>query len=163
MPKALNLIVACSENRTIARHGRQPWRIPEDMAFFHAQTAGNIVVLGRVTFQAWPQATQDGRSLIVVTRQTELARPNVRVASSFPDALAIADREPGEIYICGGERIYVEALTQDRPMRLYLTLIHAEIEGDRHFPEWRHLRWREVSRRESENPEFRYTFLTLER
>ena len=48
-------------------------------------------------------------------------------------------------------------------MRLHLTLIHAEIPGDTFFPEWRHLTWRELTRRESSDSNYRYTFLTLDR
>jgi dihydrofolate reductase len=48
-------------------------------------------------------------------------------------------------------------------MRLHLTLVHAEISGDTYFPEWRHLAWREVSRRESRDANYRYTFSVLER
>ncbi len=75
----------------------------------------------------------------------------------------IAEEIPGEIYICGGERIYAETLALPRPMRLHLTLVHAEIPGDTFFPEWRHLAWRELNRRESADENFRYTFHTLER
>jgi dihydrofolate reductase len=85
------------------------------------------------------------------------------VARSVPEALAKAEAMPGEIYVNGGERIFEEVLALDRPMRLHLTLVHAQVEGDRFFPEWRHLAWREVSRRESSDASFRYTFLTLER
>ena len=60
--------------------------------------------------------------------------------------------------ICGGERIYAEALALDRPLRLHLTLVHAEVPGDTFFPEWWHLPWRELSRRESADANYRYTF-----
>lgn len=165
MPKPLNVIVACAENRVIGRDGRQPWRLPKDAAFFHAQTAGQIVVLGRICFETWPAATRDGRRPVVVTSRQELARPGVAVAPSLPAALELAERLPGEIYICGGQRIYEEtlALPPARPLRLYLTLIHAEIPGDRFFPDWRHQTWTESSRRESADRNFRYTFLTLDR
>lgn len=165
MPKPLNVIVACAENRVIGRDGRQPWRIPEDTAFFQAQTAGQIVVLGRICFETWPAATRDGRRPVVVTRQRELARPGVAIASSLPAALQIAETLPGDIYICGGQRIYEEALALpvSRPLRLYLTLIHAEVAGDRFFPDWRQQAWTETSRRESADQNFRYTFLTLDR
>lgn len=163
MPKPLNLIVACAENRVIGRDGRLPWRIPEDFRFFEAETAGKICILGRVCFETWTRAALDGRQPIVTTRRRDLARPGVRVAGSFPAALALADAMPGEIHICGGQRIYEEALALDRPMRLLLTLVHAEVPGDTYFPEWRHLQWREIARRESGDENFRYTFLTLER
>jgi dihydrofolate reductase len=163
MSKLLHLIVACAENRVIGRNGRLPWHIPEDLKYFHDETAGQICVLGRICFETWPRAALDGRRPVVVTRNRALARPGVEVASSLDQALAIAESLPGEIYVCGGERIYAETLTLARPMRLHLTLIHAEIAGDTFFPEWRHLSWRELSRRESQDENHRYTFHTLER
>jgi dihydrofolate reductase len=191
MTKMLNLIVACAENRVIGRDGKLPWRIPEDLKFFHDETAGRICVLGRVCYDSWPRVRLDGRRPIVLTsrplahvrsdvqreielRETERSRneqssyERERVESdpivvrSLPEALTVAEELPGEIYICGGERIYAETLALSRPMRLHLTLIHASIPGDTYFPEWRHLAWREIARRESSDPNYRYTFFTLE-
>jgi dihydrofolate reductase len=164
MPKTLNLIVACAENRVMGRRGKLPWRIPEDFQFFERETAGKICVLGRVCFQSWTRAVLDGRQPVVITRDSTLARDGVRVAASFTEALAVAETLPGEISICGGQRIYEEtlALADKRLLRLHLTLVHAAVEGDTFFPEWRHLAWREVARRESGDANFRYTFFTLE-
>lgn len=161
--KLLHLQVACSENRVIGRDGRLPWHIPEDKKFYHDQTAGQIVVLGRVCFETWPRVTLDGRTPVVLTSQAALARPGVQVARTLAAALAVAEQLPGEIHICGGQRIYEETLALDRPMRLHLTLVHAEIEGDTYFPEWRHLAWRELDRRNSSDANYRYTFFTLDR
>ena len=163
MLKLLNLIVACSENRVMGRDGKLPWRIPEDSKFFNDQTAGQICVGGRICFETWPRAKLDGRRSVVVTTKTSLAEDNVWVAPSLPEAIAIAETIPGEIYITGGEKIFGEALALPRPLRLHLTLVHAEVPGDRYFPEWRHLAWRELDRRESSDANFRYTFSTLER
>jgi dihydrofolate reductase len=200
MSKPLNLIVACAENRVIGRAGRLPWSIPEDLKFFHAETAGQICVMGRICFETWPRATLDGRRPIVLTSRPlagadpkgrsllagdVCGAPAVRAANRLPagsynrrpgegsitppigvrslaESLAVADTLPGEIYICGGQRIYEETLALDRPLRLHLTLVHAEVPGDTFFPEWRHLAWRETARRESADANFHYTFLTLE-
>lgn len=156
--KPLHLIVACAENRVIGRGGQLPWHIPEDSAYFHAETAGQTVVLGRICYETWPRVRADGRQPIVISRNGALSQPGVQVADSLPTALAIADTLPGKIMICGGERIYAEALALRRPLRLHLTLIHAEVEGDTRMPEWRHLPWRELSRRESADAHYRYTF-----
>ncbi len=159
----INLMVACAENRVMGRNGRLPWRIPEDSQFFHRQTAGRTIILGRICYQTWPRAREDGRRLIVITSDPSLERDGVRVAHSVPEALEIAEAMPGEVYVNGGERIFEEVLALPRPMRLHLTLVHAEVQGDRCFPEWRHLQWREVHRHDGEDENFRYTFLTLER
>jgi dihydrofolate reductase len=158
MPKRLNLIAACAENRVIGRNGRLPWDIPEDMAFFERETAGQVCVLGRICFETWRNAARDGRRAVVITRDRSLARENVHVAGSLAEALQLAEALPGEIFICGGQRIYEETLA----LRLILTLVHAEVPGDTFFPEWRHLKWRDIERRESADANYRYTFLTLE-
>jgi dihydrofolate reductase len=192
MPKRLNIIVACSENRVIGRDGKLPWHIPEDLHFFHAQTAGEICVLGRICYETWPRAQRDGRRPLVLTSRplerlqpwapaaTEDATPgsdeppltaaaasDLRppiLVSSLTAALEVAEGLPGEIYICGGQRIYEETLAlSGRPLRLHLTLIHADISGDTFFPEWRHLKWNEVTRKEGADANVRYTFLTLDR
>jgi dihydrofolate reductase len=167
VPKLLHLIVACAENRVIGRDGKLPWRIPEDLQHFHNETAGHTVVLGRICYETWPRVARDGRQPVVITRNTALARDGVRVAATLAAALAIAETLPGEIMICGGERIYTETLAlaaaTARPLRLHLTLVHAEVEGDTFMPEWRHLAWHERARRESADENYRYTFFELER
>lgn len=163
MAKLLHLQVACAKNRVIGRNGKLPWHIPEDFKFFHDQTAGQVVVLGRVCYETWPRVRLDGRRPVVITRNTALAAAGVQVAASLDAALAIAGTLPGDLHICGGQRIYEETLALDRPMRLHLTLVHTEVPGDTFFPEWRHLPWRELDRRESADANYRYTFFTLER
>lgn len=168
MPQPLHLIVACAENRVIGRDGRLPWSIPEDWAFFKRQTAGQVLIIGRRSFEAWRSAAKDGRQPIVVTRQAALASGPVQAAPTFTAALALADRTAAAsgcgIFVCGGARIYEEALALagTRPLRLLLTLVHGQPAGDTHMPEWRHLGWREVSRRESADANWRYVFVTLE-
>ncbi len=161
MPKPLKLVVACAENRVIGRDGQLPWNIPEDMEHFHQTTAGQTVVLGRVCYQTWPRVSLDGRQPVVITRDQSLAGPNVRITNNVEDAIDIARSLPGEIMICGGQRIYEETLA--RADRLILTLVHTEIPGDTYFPEWRHLNWCETEKRESSDANYRYTFSILER
>ncbi len=167
MAKLLEVIVAAAENRVIGRAGRLPWRIPEDLAFFHAETAGQICVLGRICYETWPRVRLDGRQPIVISRQTSLAQPGVGVVPDLRSALAQAETLPGRLLICGGQRIYEEtfalAAAEARPLRLHLTLVHAAVEGDTFFPEWRQLPWTELGRREGADENFRYTFLTLQR
>ncbi len=181
MLKLLNIVVACAENRVIGRDGKLPWRIPEDFERFRTLTAGKVCVLGRICFDTWPEAVRDQRQPIVLTHRSlptpeplpgrELSRSEARqrghsvpvAARSLGEALAVAETIPGDIFVCGGQQIFEEALTLRRPMRLYLTLVHAEVPGDRFFPEWRKLHWREIEKRESRDANFFYSFLTLER
>jgi dihydrofolate reductase len=185
MSRPIELIVACAENRVIGRAGRLPFDIPEDKQWFHDQTANQTVVLGRICYETWPRVLEDGRHPVVISSQPDLiqkiaaqkAERVLRVGSNLrgaevppsapvvvPDvqsALAAAQDLPGRILVCGGQRIYEETL----PLadRILLTLVHAQVEGDTWFPEWRQLPWRETWKREGADQNFRYTFSILER
>ena len=161
--KPINLIVACSENRVIGRGGQLPWRIPEDWKFFKNQTARATVILGRISFESWKSVLDDDRQVVVLTRNRSLARDRVQVANSLAAGIARAEQLPRDIYICGGQRIFDEAITLPQVEHLYLTLVHAHVEGDRFFPEWRNAFPRIIDRRESADQNYRYTFYELGR
>lgn len=161
--KPLNLIVSCAENRVMGRDGRLPWSIPEDQRFLRQKTRGQVVVMGRICFETWPSAATDGRRVIVVTSRSSLGKPGVQRARSLPEALALAEELPGEVFILGGERIFAEAIALPQAARVYLTLVHAEVPGDRHFPDWTGRFSRQTERRDSSGGGWTYSFLTLER
>ena len=47
----INIIVAVAENGVIGAGGKIPWDFPEDRAYFKKITSGNIVIMGRNTFE----------------------------------------------------------------------------------------------------------------
>ena len=49
--KRLNLIVALSKNGVLGAGGRLPWHVPVDRQFFMKATKGDIVIMGRRTFE----------------------------------------------------------------------------------------------------------------
>lgn len=162
--RPFHLIVACSENRVIGRNGRLPWSIEADRRFFEERTAGQILIMGRVCFETWPSAVREGRRTIVVSeRGARLPRAPAAVAHSLAEALAAAATLAGEIYLCGGQRLYEEGLAHPDADRLYLTLIHAQVAGDRTFPDWKSRFPVELARRDGEEGPWRFTFLTLAR
>jgi len=163
--RPFHLIVSCSENLVIGRDGLLPWSIPEDQQFFDRQTAGQIAVMGRVCFQTWPGAITAGRRSILVSGHPldDPHRVPTVKAPDLPAALEAAAALEGDIYICGGERIYREAMAHPQVGLLYLTLVHAEVQGDTSFPEWKQRFPRVLARRDSSDANWRYSFLTLGR
>jgi dihydrofolate reductase len=159
--KPVYLIVACSANRVIGRGGRLPWSIPEDTAFFLEKTRGNTVVMGARSFGEWPGCVKD-RDVVVLTNEPEKLPPGVHAAANLTDAVAIARTLRGDVYLCGGQRVYEEGLALGD--RLYLTLVRSEVaDGDTFFPDWRKEFPREIARRESGDGRWKYAFLTLGR
>jgi dihydrofolate reductase len=160
----VSLIVAVSENGVIGRAGGLPWRLSADLKHFKKTTMGHHLIIGRRT---WDEVGKPlpGRTMVVVTRSRRFAPAGVRVAHSLKEALDLA-RNDDEPFIGGGAHIYRMALENDLVDRIYLTRVHADVEGDTFFPDLDLDEWELVSeeRHEAdERDEHPYSFLVYER
>ncbi|MDR0765744.1 MAG: dihydrofolate reductase [Odoribacteraceae bacterium] len=138
----LSIIVAAAENGIIGKDNRMIWHLPADLKRFKALTTGHAVVMGRKTFESIGRALP-GRRNIVVSRDPSFRTPACERAASIGDALAMAT--PGEeLFVIGGESLY-RALWHEAD-RLYLTLVHANAEGDTRVPPVDPREWEVVAR-----------------
>ncbi|MBJ6727818.1 dihydrofolate reductase [Geomesophilobacter sediminis] len=126
----ISMIAAMSENRVIGSGGKLPWNIPADMARFKALTMGHVVVMGRKTFESIGHPLP-GRTNIVLSR-SKTAIEGCVVAGSLEEAINAADGEE-ELFILGGANVFREALPLAH--RIYLTIVHQNLDGDVFFPE----------------------------
>lgn len=163
----LTLIVAMSENHVIGRDGGLPWHLPADLAHFKRVTAGHAVIMGRRTFESIGRPLP-GRYNIVITRNPDYTVDGATVARSLDEAITAArDMDQSaeqEVFILGGEAVYRQALP--RAERIYLTLVHAHVDGDTRFPalvpdEWRLVE--EWTRPADDRNAYAMTFRRLER
>ena len=143
------MIWAMTQNRVIGDDGGLPWRLPKDMRHFMETTMGKPVIMGRKTFESM-KSPLPGRLNIVMTRDAswQPSSSDVVVTDNLADAIAAAHANAAElgldeIMIIGGAEIYKLGLPQ--ATRLYVTYIHAEIEGDTIFPEFPESDWQTVS------------------
>lgn len=144
----VTLIAAVSANGVIGAGGRLPWRLPEDLKFFKAQTLGHPVIMGRRTWESIGRPLP-GRRNIVVSRNAGLAAEGAEVAPTLEDAIARCTGAP-EAFVIGGGDLYRAALP--RATRIILTEIGKAFDGDVRFPEFDRREWREA-RREPHAPE----------
>jgi len=161
---AVSLIVAVSENGVIGRDGGLPWRLSADLKHFKRTTMGHHLIIGRRT---WDEVGQPlpGRIMVVVTRSRDLQAEGATVVHSLAEALEVA-RDDDEPFIGGGAHIYRRALENDLVDRLYITRVHAEVEGDTIFPDVDLDRWElvfEETHEADERNEFPFSFLIFER
>ncbi|RMH23020.1 MAG: nucleoside triphosphate pyrophosphohydrolase [Acidobacteria bacterium] len=140
---SISLLAAMSENRVIGRDGRLPWHLPADLKRVKRLTVGHTVIMGRRTFESIGRPLPRRRS-IVLSRDRRYRPAGVEVAASLEEALALAGGEE-EVFVFGGAELFRLALPRAR--RIYLTLVHAEVEGDVHFPPWDESDWRLVEDR----------------
>jgi len=161
---AVSLIVAVSENGVIGRDGGLPWRLSADLKHFKKTTMGHHLIIGRRT---WDEVGKPlpGRTMVVVTRSRDLQADGATIVYSLDDALEVA-RGDDEPFIGGGAHIYRMALENDLVDRLYITRVHAEVDGDTFFPDLDLDEWELVSeeRHEAdERNEHPYSFLVYGR
>ncbi|MGH8462066.1 MAG: dihydrofolate reductase [Stenotrophobium sp.] len=161
VPKSVGLIVAMDDHRLIGRDGDLPWRLPNDLRHFKALTLGKVILMGRKTWVSLGRPLPQ-RDNWVLTRDRGFAADGCRVFNHLDDVLA-AHRQ-GELMVIGGAELYRQLL----PLadRLYLTRVHARLQGDTWFPEFPPDDFVEVSREDfpaDEKHPYPYSFLILER
>ena len=117
-----------SLNRVIGAGNKIPWHLPEDFKWFKQMTTGNVVVMGRKTFESIGKPLPN-RETIVLSRGG-FSYPGVKTISSLEELPPLVSNR--KVFIAGGAQIYVQALPQCSD--LYLTLVKREVEGDAFFP-----------------------------
>ena len=128
--KYFKAIAAMSENRVIGRGSQIPWHLPEDFKWFKQTTTGQVVVMGRKTFESIGKPLPNRRTIVLS-----------RSGFSFPGVVTVAglrdinlEGEPCDVYICGGAEIYRQALPFCSD--LFLTVVKRVVEGDACFPKF---------------------------
>ena len=158
----ISIIVAASTNHVIGAQGELPWRLSEDLRRFKQLTMGKPIVMGRKTWESIGRPLP-GRQNIVITRQAGFAAPGCDVVGSADEAVAVAG-DADEIMVIGGSEVY--ALFLPDTDRIYLTRVHAHVEGDALFPELDDRQWRltrEEQRPADERNDFDVSFRLYER
>ena len=134
----LSLIAALADNGTIGKDNALPWHLPDDFKWFKKMTMGKPVIMGRRTWESIGRKPLPGRKNIVLTRSPSSHEAGVEMVFNLQRAVELAGRAD-EAVVIGGARLYAEALPIADLM--YLTRVHAEIEGDTVFPEVDWDRW----------------------
>ena len=135
----ISAIAAVARNRVIGRDNQIPWYIPDDLKFFKRTTLGHHVIMGRKNYRAMERPLPK-RTNVVITRDPFFISTGCVVVHSIEEALDVArDNGETEAFIIGGGEIYTQ--TADIWDRLYLTEVHADVEGDVLFPEIDFSKW----------------------
>ena len=131
-PGTWNAIAAMARNRVIGNQGTIPWRIPEDFRWVKQCTTGQVIVMGRRTFEDLGKPLPRRTNLVL--SRTLCAPESVVVLPDVESLLRWSRTAPAPIWIFGGATIYRQTLAYCSD--LYMTLVDAEPEGDTFFPEF---------------------------
>ncbi len=151
-----NIIVATDSEGGIARKGKLPWRLSQDMLYFKKLTTPQIVIMGRKTWTSLPEKYKplpERFNIVLTSSRPEFITPSlspekkgdVRVVFSFEEALQSVNelkKNPNwsfseqEIFVIGGGQIYTQAIAHPLCSKIYLTQIHHNFNCDIFFPDY---------------------------
>lgn len=121
----------------IGKDNELPWHSKADLQRFKKLTTGNVVIMGRNTWESLPSKPLKDRINIVVTSSDI---PGVTTFPNLPDAIKEAKKLGKDIFLIGGKRIFEEGM--EYANRIDITWIKDDTIGDIIFkPDIEHLLW----------------------
>lgn len=129
--KRFKIVVAVDCDWGIGKNFSIPWNVPIDRKKFADLTKSgkqNALIVGRVTYESMKNINMLNRRFYVVDQCNY---------KDFASAVTAASAECDEIWICGGRRIYLEALSHPLLAGIYVTFIDGRHECDVAVPEFK--------------------------
>ena len=113
--KERHIIAAVCDGRGIGYNNKLIMRIPADMQHFKDLTLGNVVIMGRKTFESIGSTPLKCRNNIVVTSKgieiPDSEINNLFQVSCLEEAYELAEVLDGDkIFVIGGAQLYKEAM-----------------------------------------------------
>ncbi len=160
----ISIIVAVTRNNAIGIKGDLLYHISADLKRFKDITMGHPIIMGRKTFESFPNGPLPGRRNIVITRQKEYRHDGIEVVGSLEEAMSLVE-SADEAMVIGGGEIYRAAMKY--ASCLYLTEIDVmRDDADTFFPEINRDEWAVVEESHvvsDPHSGVPYRFVTLQR
>lgn len=133
----IKIIVAATENNAIGKNGELLFHLKEDMKNFKKLTSGNIVIMGRKTYESIGKALPNRINVVLSRRKID--DNEIVQKSSLEEAIQYAKTATPyilkDVYIIGGGQIYKEALEKGIVDEIILTRITTTVDdADTFFP-----------------------------
>lgn len=144
MSNSLNLIVAMTKDRVIGINNSIPWHISDDLKNFRKITigeGGNVIIMGRRTYESIGKPLSKRVNIVVSNLLTESSKKysEIIIQPTLEDAITTARKYNKDIFLIGGERIFLEGLAMVDKM--YITQIKKDYLGNTYFPEFDKTVW----------------------
>ena len=158
----LSIIAAVSDNNVVGKNNNLPWKLSADLKRLKSLTMGHHIIMGRRTWESLGRPLP-GRINVVITSNKNYSAPGGTVVGSLKEALILA-ADDSEAFIFGGGQLFSEALSFVD--KIYLTRVHASVEGDAFFPVLNMNEWNEtdsIDYKSDDKNQYDYSFVTLEK
>jgi dihydrofolate reductase len=156
-PLPFGIVAAMSKNRIIGLDGKIPWSVPHDRQYFRNLTKGKLIVLGKNSYhdtQDEKNISHASKCWVLSTTHDSSRLGSARVVRSLTEALnemsldvlekqgyhpleseskllsrgTYQVNDDLECWVCGGERVYEEALRHPSACELHLTVLDIEVD-----------------------------------
>ena len=130
--KERHIIAAVTDDYGIGCKGELLYRIKADLQHFKDLTLGNVVIMGRKTFESIGKPLPSRDNIVVTSKDLNIE--GVHCVRSLQDAYILAETLDGiKVFVIGGGQLYAEALQYTDT--LDLTHIYATApNADTYFP-----------------------------
>ena len=81
--KHFKAIAAMSLNRVIGADGKIPWHLPEDFKWFKKMTMGNVIVMGRRTFETLGKPLPNRKNIILTRHPQQLIKRHPEIFGQY--------------------------------------------------------------------------------
>jgi dihydrofolate reductase len=137
----LGVVWAQTSTGVIGKDGGMPWKLPEDLRHFSSLTSGHPVIMGRKTWESFPDKFRPlpDRTNLVITRKDGWggtpAAEGALAVKSLDEALLESQFAPGHemVWIIGGGEIFAQSM--DLADVAVITTIDTTAEGDTYAPD----------------------------
>lgn len=139
----VNIIVCINNKNCIGKDNNLLCYLPSDLKNFKKITSGNVVIMGRKTFESLPNGALPNRQNVVITRDKNFTAPNIYVVHSIDECLSFCANvlNAQQCFIIGGGSIYNEFLSCDCVDKIILTYADNDIDGTVFFPSLNEQDW----------------------
>jgi len=141
----IKAIFACDEEWGIGKNGALPWpHNPEDLKWFKQCTDGDVVVMGRKTWESLPRKPLPNRINYVVTSDHNIEKGYYGRFTSKDVGRAIRSIIEGriepmpDIWIIGGAQLFESCI--DIIEEVHLSRIEGNFDCDVFLPKWKLMR-----------------------
>ena len=144
------IISAMSNDRVIGSGDGMPWNVPEEYKQFLSYVDGQVVIMGRRSFEIFGADLRHTTNIVVSRSAAEIE--GARVCSTVHGAIASARATGKTVFSAGGAMIYEQTVPLASDM--YLSFIKGHFTGDTYFPRFDARAWEVVEKRDHEAFEF---------
>lgn len=124
----IGFVWAEDSKRNIGINGHLPWNLPNDMKRFKDLTTNNVIVMGRKTYESFPNGPLPNRLNIVISRDKDYQVKEPAILIHSKEQLFDHVDPDDKIMVIGGSTIF--KLFKNDVDTLYVTKIHHDFAGD---------------------------------